>query len=68
MFEKMKNPLFIFEMANNHMGDVDHGIKIINAFKAVAGKYKILTLPSNCSFGINPSFTPITGTEWTSST
>src|SRR3989344_4935627 len=24
-----KKPLFIFEMANNHMGDVEHGLKII---------------------------------------
>ncbi len=24
-----KRPLFIFEMANNHMGDVDHGLRII---------------------------------------
>jgi sialic acid synthase SpsE/quercetin dioxygenase-like cupin family protein len=28
--------LFIFEMANNHMGDVDHGIRIIKEFAAVA--------------------------------
>ena len=40
MFEKMKRPLFILEMANNHMGDVEHGIKIIHAFKDVARKYK----------------------------
>ncbi len=25
-------PLFIFEMANNHMGDVDHGLRIIREF------------------------------------
>ena len=24
--------LFIFEMANNHMGDVEHGLRIINEF------------------------------------
>ena len=27
--EKFASPLFIFEMANNHMGDVEHGLKII---------------------------------------
>jgi len=27
-------PLFVFEMANNHMGDVDHGIRIIDELKA----------------------------------
>lgn len=33
IFSKQKNtkpnPLFVFEMANNHMGDVEHGLKII---------------------------------------
>ena len=28
-------PLFIFEMANNHMGDIEHGIKIVREFKKV---------------------------------
>ncbi len=28
-----KRPLFIYEMANNHMGDVDHGIRIIKELK-----------------------------------
>jgi sialic acid synthase SpsE/mannose-6-phosphate isomerase-like protein (cupin superfamily) len=26
-------PLFVFEMANNHMGDVDHGIRIVHELK-----------------------------------
>ncbi len=25
-------PLFIFELANNHMGSVEHGIRVIQAF------------------------------------
>jgi N-acetylneuraminate synthase len=33
--------LFIFEMANNHQGDVKHGIKIINAMGELVRKYKI---------------------------
>ncbi|HOS40466.1 MAG TPA: N-acetylneuraminate synthase family protein [Spirochaetota bacterium] len=33
------NKLFIFEMANNHMGDVGHGLKIIRDIHAVASKY-----------------------------
>ncbi len=39
----MKNfdDLFIFEMANNHQGDVAHGVKIINAMGEVAKKYNI---------------------------
>ncbi len=32
VFEK---PLFIFEMANNHMGDLDHGIRIVREFKKI---------------------------------
>jgi sialic acid synthase SpsE/mannose-6-phosphate isomerase-like protein (cupin superfamily) len=32
----MKNqPLFIFEMANNHMGDAEHGIRIVQEFRKV---------------------------------
>lgn len=29
----MSKPLFIFEMANNHMGDIDHGVAIIRAIR-----------------------------------
>jgi len=28
-------PLFVLEMANNHMGDVDHGVSLIESFGAV---------------------------------
>ncbi len=35
------NDLFIFEMANNHQGDVEHGTKIINAMGIVTRKHKI---------------------------
>lgn len=35
-------PLIIFEMANNHMGDVDHGIKIIREFHKIAKKFDFL--------------------------
>ena len=31
----MKKPLFIFEMANNHMGDLSHGIKIIQELRKI---------------------------------
>ncbi|MBM3130774.1 MAG: cupin domain-containing protein [Chloroflexi bacterium] len=33
---KSGEPLFIFEMANNHMGSVEHGLRIIRAFHAVS--------------------------------
>ena len=32
---KEVEPLFIFEMANNHMGSVDHGLRIIREFSRV---------------------------------
>jgi len=32
-------PLFVLEMANNHMGDVEHGISIIRAFGEVCREF-----------------------------
>ena len=31
--------LFIFEMANNHMGDLNHGLEIVNSFKKITSKF-----------------------------
>lgn len=36
---KLPNNLFVLEMANNHMGDINHGVKLIRAFGAVCRKY-----------------------------
>jgi sialic acid synthase SpsE/mannose-6-phosphate isomerase-like protein (cupin superfamily) len=36
----MDRPLIIFEMANNHMGDVAHGTAVIRAFADVAKQYR----------------------------
>jgi len=33
-------PLFIFEMANNHMGSVDHGLTMIKTFADISKPYK----------------------------
>jgi sialic acid synthase SpsE/mannose-6-phosphate isomerase-like protein (cupin superfamily) len=33
MQDLKKRPLFIYEMANNHMGDVEHGIRIVRELK-----------------------------------
>ncbi|MBI2448550.1 N-acetylneuraminate synthase family protein [Candidatus Microgenomates bacterium] len=35
-------PIFILEMANNHMGDVDHGLRIIEEMSKVTKKYDFL--------------------------
>ena len=32
-------PLFILEMANNHMGDVQHGLSLVREFKKVTEKF-----------------------------
>ncbi|MDR2547745.1 MAG: N-acetylneuraminate synthase family protein [Lachnospiraceae bacterium] len=37
MYDK---PLIILEMANNHMGELSHGLRIINDFKAVTAPYE----------------------------
>lgn len=39
MNKTIPEPLFILEMANNHMGDVDHGIKIIRSMGEVIRKF-----------------------------
>jgi sialic acid synthase SpsE/quercetin dioxygenase-like cupin family protein len=38
---KQFQDLFIFEMANNHQGDIEHGKKIIRAMGEIARKHKI---------------------------
>jgi sialic acid synthase SpsE/mannose-6-phosphate isomerase-like protein (cupin superfamily) len=39
MDDGLFNHLFIFEMANNHMGDVEHGCRIIQAMSLAARAY-----------------------------
>ena len=39
MSEPIPTPLFIFEMANNHMGDIEHGVRIVREFKKVAAEF-----------------------------
>ena len=31
-----RRPLFVYEMANNHMGDVEHGVRIVRELKAAS--------------------------------
>jgi sialic acid synthase SpsE/mannose-6-phosphate isomerase-like protein (cupin superfamily) len=35
----LTQPLFVLEMANNHMGDLDHGLQVIREFGAVCRNY-----------------------------
>ena len=39
MAKKLPENLFILEIANNHMGDVEHGIHLIKTFADVCKKY-----------------------------
>ena len=40
--EQKPAPLFVFEMANNHMGDVEHGLKIIRGIYEVVKDFSNL--------------------------
>jgi len=35
-----ERPLIIFEMANNHMGSLDHGLRIVRAFGAIVEPFR----------------------------
>ena len=35
MTVRFDSPLFVLEMANNHMGDIDHGIRVVREFAEV---------------------------------
>lgn len=37
--KRFSQTLFVFEMANNHMGDVNHGLRIIRAFHKVSKNF-----------------------------
>jgi sialic acid synthase SpsE/mannose-6-phosphate isomerase-like protein (cupin superfamily) len=41
MTSKIPSPLIVLEMANNHMGSVDHGIAIVRAFAEVCRKHPL---------------------------
>lgn len=43
MSRQIPENLFVLEMANNHMGDIQHGIKVIRCFGEVCRKYPQFT-------------------------
>ena len=47
---KLPDKLIIFELANNHMGDVNHAIKIVRTYGKIKRKFK------NFSFGFKLQF------------
>jgi len=41
MSNSIPKPLFILEMANNHMGDIEHGLRIVREYREVAKDFKL---------------------------
>ena len=39
MTQTIPTPLFVLEMANNHMGDIEHGLAVIRAFGEVCRRF-----------------------------
>lgn len=37
--DKIPDNLFVLEMANNHMGDIEHGVRVIRSFGEICRKY-----------------------------
>ena len=54
-----KTKLFIFEFANNHMGDVDHALKMVNVYAKTVNNFKRVTKNTNFEFAIKFQFRDI---------
>ena len=54
--KKFKKPLIILEMANNHMGDLNHSKKIIDKFKIICSKYKNFEFALKFQYRCNKTF------------
>ena len=39
MTKKIRKDLFVLEMANNHMGEVSHGVRLIEEFGKVCQQF-----------------------------
>jgi sialic acid synthase SpsE/mannose-6-phosphate isomerase-like protein (cupin superfamily) len=54
----LEKPLFTFEMANNHMGDVEHGILIVKEFGKLIKKYPEFNFSMKLQYRDNSFFHP----------
>lgn len=54
----LEKPLFTFEMANNHMGDVEHGILIVREFGKLIKKYPEFNFSMKLQYRDNSFFHP----------
>ena len=53
MKDLKKWPLFVYEMANNHMGDVEHGIRIDSGSSGRRRRFFRSASASSCSIAIS---------------
>ena len=51
-------PLFTFEMANNHMGDVEHGVRIVREFGKLINEYPEFNFSMKLQYRDNTFFHP----------
>jgi len=51
--------LFIFEFANNHMGDIDHALKMVESYAATIKNFRKATSNTNFEFAIKFQFRDI---------
>lgn len=51
-------PLFTFEMANNHMGDVEHGLRIVREFGKLINEYPEFNFSMKLQYRDNTFFHP----------
>jgi N-acetylneuraminate synthase len=60
MCEVIRQPVFVYEMANNHMGNVEHGIRIVHELKAASEGFPFAFCVKlqyrDISRGIHPDF------------
>ena len=54
----LDKPLFTFEMANNHMGDVEHGLKIVREFGKLLTEYPEFNFSMKLQYRDNSFFHP----------
>ena len=54
----LDKPLFTFEMANNHMGDVEHGVLIVKEFGRLIKKYPEFNFSMKLQYRDNSFFHP----------
>ena len=63
MATELPRPTFIFELANNHMGDVSHGVSVIEEFGVLKQEYPQFTFTFKLHRDLRPLFIRIRKAE-----